>query len=147
MSKTLSKKSKLKLYNSVIRPTVTYDSEMWVPKKQIEEKLLVSERKIIRRIYGPTVDPNGMRRRRTNKEINILLKQRNIARYVKAQRLEWLGHLERMHEERTTKKITCWKLLSSRPKGRPKKKWEDVLQDLQIMKIKRWKLCIRRKEQ
>jgi hypothetical protein len=39
-----------------------------------------------------------------------------------------MGHLERMHEERTTKKITRWKPLSSRPKGRPKKKLEDVLQ-------------------
>jgi hypothetical protein len=101
---------------------------------------------IIRRMYGPTVDPNCLRRK-TN-EINILLKQRNIVRYIKAQRLASLGHLERMHEERTTKKITRWKSLSSRPKGRPKKNWEtDVLQDLQIMKIKRWKTCVRRKEQ
>jgi hypothetical protein len=46
MSKTLSKKSKLKLYNSVIRPTVTYASETWVPKKQIEEKLLVLKGKL-----------------------------------------------------------------------------------------------------
>jgi hypothetical protein len=53
-----------------------------------------------------------------------------------------------MHEERTTKKITRWKPLSSRPKGRYEKKWEkDVLQDLQIMKIKRWKTLVRRKEQ
>jgi hypothetical protein len=52
-----------------------------------------------------------------------------------------------MHEERTTKKITRWKPLSSRPKGRPKKKWEDVPQDLQIMKIKGWRTCLRRKEQ
>jgi hypothetical protein len=47
MSKTLSKKSKLKLYNSVIRPTVTYASETWVLKKQIEEKLLDFGRKLI----------------------------------------------------------------------------------------------------
>jgi hypothetical protein len=40
-----------------------------------------------------------------------------------------------MHEKRTTKKITRWKPLSSKPKGRPKKKWKDVLQDLHIMKI------------
>jgi hypothetical protein len=39
MSKTLSKKSSLKLYNSVTRPTVTYASETWVLKKQIDEKL------------------------------------------------------------------------------------------------------------
>jgi hypothetical protein len=44
------------------------------------------------------------------------LKQRNIVRYIKAQRLAWLGHLGRMHEKRTTKKITQ-KPLSSRPKG------------------------------
>jgi hypothetical protein len=37
MSKTLSKESKLKLYNSVIRPIVTYASETWVLKKQIEK--------------------------------------------------------------------------------------------------------------
>jgi hypothetical protein len=96
---------------------VTYASETWVLKKQIKEKLLIFERKIIQRSYGPTVDPNGLRRGRTNEEINILLKQRNIVRYVKAQRLSWLGHLKRMHEERTTKKITHWKPLSSRPKG------------------------------
>jgi hypothetical protein len=78
MSKTLSKKSKPKLYNSVIIPIVTYASETWALKKQIEEMLLVFESKIIRKIYGPTVDPNGLRRRRTNEERNILLKQRNI---------------------------------------------------------------------
>jgi hypothetical protein len=75
MSKTLSKKSKLKVYNSVIRQILTYASETWVLKKQIEEKLLVSKMKIIRRIYGPTVDPNGLK---TNEEINILVKQRNV---------------------------------------------------------------------
>jgi hypothetical protein len=80
-----------------------------------------------------------VRRRRTNEEINILLKQRNVVRYIKAERLAWLVHLERMHEERTTKEINRWMPLSSRPKGRLKKKLEDVLQDLQIMKIKSWK--------
>jgi hypothetical protein len=48
---------------------------------------------------------------------------------------------------RTTKKISGWRPLSSRPEGRPKKKWGDVLQDLQIMKIKSWETCVRRKEQ
>jgi hypothetical protein len=70
------------------------------------------------------------------------LKQRNTVRYIKAHRLAWLGYLERMHKEGTKKKITPWKPLSSRPKGRPKKKWEDVLQDLQIMKIKSCKMSV-----
>jgi hypothetical protein len=37
MSETRSKKSKLKIYNSVISPVVAYGSETWVLKKQIEE--------------------------------------------------------------------------------------------------------------
>jgi hypothetical protein len=37
-----------------------------------------------------------------------------------------LGHLERMQEERKTKKITRWKPLSSRPQGQPKKKGKMV---------------------
>jgi hypothetical protein len=49
-----------------------------------EEKLLIFEKKIVRRIYGPTVDLNGLRRRRTKEEINTLSKQRNIVRYIKA---------------------------------------------------------------
>jgi hypothetical protein len=51
-SKTLSKKSKLKLYNSLISPKVTYASETWVLKKEIEEKLLVFEKKTIRGSMG-----------------------------------------------------------------------------------------------
>jgi hypothetical protein len=118
MSKTLSKKCKLNLYKSVIRRIVTYASKTWALKKQIEENLLIFERKITGSVYGPTVETNCIRRRRTNEEIHTLLKQRNIARYIKAQRLACLGHLERMHEGRTTKKITRWKPLSSRPKER-----------------------------
>jgi hypothetical protein len=47
MSKTLSKKSKIKIYKSVIRSIVTHASETWVLKKQTEDKLLIFERKII----------------------------------------------------------------------------------------------------
>jgi hypothetical protein len=77
-AKALSTKWKLKFYNSLIRPIVTYASETWVLKRQIEETLPVFGRKIIRMIYGCTVDPKGLRRRGTKEEINILLKQRSI---------------------------------------------------------------------
>jgi hypothetical protein len=104
MSKRLSKKSKLKVNKSVIRPIVTYASEKLVLKKQIKEKLLIFERKIIRTIYGSTVDPNGLKKRRTNGEINTLLKQRNIVRYIKAQRLArrdiWKECMKRKHQRK-----------------------------------------------
>jgi len=53
-SRLVSKKSKLKLYCSVIRPIVTYTCETWVLKETIKNKLMVFERKVLRRIFGPT---------------------------------------------------------------------------------------------
>jgi hypothetical protein len=53
-SRLVTKQSKLKLYRTVIRPIVTYASETWVLKETIIQKLLVFERKILRRLFGPT---------------------------------------------------------------------------------------------
>jgi hypothetical protein len=50
--------------------------------------------KIIRRICGPIFDADGLSRRGTNEEINTLLKQRYIVRYIKAERLAfWVAEL------------------------------------------------------
>jgi len=44
--------------------------------------------------------------------------------------------VERMPKEREVTRIYKWKPLASRPKGRPKNRWEDdVRMDLQKMKI------------
>jgi hypothetical protein len=53
-SRLICKKSKLKLYWSIIRPIVTYACETWVLKGTIKNKLMVFERKVLKRIFGPT---------------------------------------------------------------------------------------------
>jgi len=50
---------KLKLYWSVIRPDVVYGCETWVLKESIIQKLSVFERKILRKMFGPTKEDNG----------------------------------------------------------------------------------------
>jgi hypothetical protein len=72
-SRALSRSSELRLYNSVVRPVVIYAHETWVLKKEIENKLLTFERKILRRIFGPTTQPDGTRSRKTNEELNSLI--------------------------------------------------------------------------
>ena len=42
----------------------------------------------------------------------------------------WYGHLERMPDERLTKKIHCAVVEGSRSQGRPRKKWKDGVNDL-----------------
>jgi hypothetical protein len=46
------KKSKLKLYWTVIRPVVMYACETWVLKENSIQKLMIFERKILRKIFG-----------------------------------------------------------------------------------------------
>jgi len=63
--------------------------------------------------------------------LDELIKHQNKINYVKAQRLSWFGHINRMPEISTVKKIYKWKPFTSRPAGRPKSRWDtDVRNDL-----------------
>ena len=42
-------------------------------------------------IFGPTKEVNGLWRIKTNEEVDVLIKRKNIIRFIKAQRLKWLG--------------------------------------------------------
>jgi hypothetical protein len=123
--KLLSKRSKLKLYWSVIRPVVTYACEIWVLKENVIQKLMIFERKVLRKIFGSAKQQNGLWRIKTNEELDKLIKHKNIIRFVKAERLNWLGHIERMSKERVVKQINNRKPIASRPIGRPKNRWDD----------------------
>jgi hypothetical protein len=92
----VSKKPKWKLYWSIVRPTVTYACEAWVLKETIKNTLMVFERKVLRKIFGPTKERDSTRRIETNYELNKLITHKNIINHIKAQRLNWFGHLHRM---------------------------------------------------
>jgi hypothetical protein len=64
---------------------VTHASETWVLKEAIIQKLLVFERKILRRIFGPTKE-NQVWTVKTNEELDKLIKLKNIINHIKAQR-------------------------------------------------------------
>jgi len=57
----ISKYAKLKLYLSVIRPAVTCVCETWILKETITNRLMVFERKIFRKIFGPTYENGSWR--------------------------------------------------------------------------------------
>jgi hypothetical protein len=80
---------------------------------------MVFKKKILRKIFGPTYD-NGFWRIKTNQELDKIIKYKNIINFARAQRLGWLGHIERMPETRMIKEIHSWKPISNRPTGRQK---------------------------
>jgi hypothetical protein len=64
----------------------------------------------------------------------------NIVKWIKGQRISWLGHLERIEEDRMPKKIFTQELEGPRHRGRPRKRWkEEVERDLQVLGVKRWR--------
>jgi len=77
----------------LIRPTVTYASETWVLKEYMINKLMIFERKVMRKIFGPARSDDGYWRIKSNQEINNILKGQNIIGFIKKQRLNWLGHV------------------------------------------------------
>ena len=87
---------------------MTYASETRMLKDTIIQKLLVFARKILRRISGPTKE-NHIWRIKTNEELDKLIKHKNIVNCIKAQRISWFGHVQRMPDIRTVKKIFKWK--------------------------------------
>ena len=110
------------------------------------QKLLVFDRKILSRIFGLTKE-NQICRIKTNEELDKLIKHKNIVNYIKAQRLSWFGHVQRMSDTRTVKKIFNWKPLTKRSPGRPKYRWEDnIKQDICQMKINNWTACVHDRE-
>ena len=67
----------------------------------------------------------------------------NCSVYIKAHRISWFSHIQRMPEARATKKIFKWNPLTTRPRGKPKCRWEDNnIRDLGQMKIKNWLTCV-----
>jgi hypothetical protein len=89
---------------------------------------------ITRKIYGPEME-NNIWRIRYNEEINTLLKGEDIVRFIKSQRIRYLGHVERMEDNVMPKRMLKGRLYSKRRKGRPRMRWlDDVESDLKKTK-------------
>ena len=70
-------------------------------------------------------------------ETDKLIEGAVVVSFIKAHRIKWLGHIQRMDQARPTRKLLDWKPVGTRPVGRPRQRWqEDVMEDL---KVKNWK--------
>ena len=123
----------------LVRPVVTYGSESWTLTMEEGRALAVFERKILRKIYGP-VKENELWRTQQNDELEAIIKGENIVRFIKCQRIRWLGHIERMQGTAIPKEMLYGKLHATRQRGRPRMRWlDDVSMDLRKMGINEWR--------
>lgn len=125
----LTSKMKLVIYATLIRPILTYGCEIWTLKANECNILRIFERKVLRKVYGPVRNEDDTYRIRYNHELEQLIEGRNIIRFIKAQRIRWLGHIIRMPEERAVQKILLGKPGGTRKRGRPRRKWITAVED------------------
>jgi hypothetical protein len=90
---------------------------------------------------------DGLWRIRMNYELNERIGNADV-RFIKSRRIAWLGHVMRMDDKRTPKRILHWKPIGTRTRGRPRKRYiAGIKEDLQIMGVRQWrKQCGERAE-
>jgi len=73
-------------------------------------------------------------------EIDNLIEGADIVRFIKAQRIKWLGHIRRMDQARPTRKLLDWKPMGTRPVGKPRQRWQEyIMEYLKKLKVENWK--------
>jgi hypothetical protein len=64
-------------------------------------------------------------------EIDNLIEGADIRRFIKAQKIKWLRHIQRMDQARPTRKLLDSKPMGTRPVGKARQRWqENVMEDL-----------------
>ncbi|KAI4456379.1 hypothetical protein MML48_8g00004976 [Holotrichia oblita] len=90
-----------------------------------ESKINAIEMKHLRRIAGKTRWDKVK-----NEDIRVITKQEPIIERIKKKQLEWYGHVRRMKTSRITKKVMEARSLTTRRRGRPRRKWINQIQEI-----------------
>jgi hypothetical protein len=108
----------------LIRPVVTHGSETWPLTKSDENLLRIFERKILRKIDEPIQEGDTLRVR-NNEKLNRFTNGDDILKCIKAQRIRWLGPVNRMEVGAMPRNVMETRLFIGRRKGRPHLRWMD----------------------
>jgi hypothetical protein len=134
------------MYKTLIQSVLMYGAETWVLSKVDELRLGVSERKILRRIYGPICE-EAVWRSRSNEELYHLYDEADLVTTIKITRLRWAGHVMRMQDNFPRKKITLDKPEGRRRAGRPNLRWIDgVTKYAEKLGVRNWRARVRDKD-
>ena len=93
--RSISLKVRGTLYKSYVRNAPTYGAECWALKMEDERRLKTTEMRMLRMICGKT-----LKDKTNNEKIREMTGVVILEEFLKEKRLRWLGHVERMDEER-----------------------------------------------
>ena len=145
--KRLPARVKGKVYSSVVRPAMLYGLEtVAVTKKQVEE-MEVAEMKMLRFTMGMT-----RKDKIRNEHIRSTVKVERLGMKMSEDRLRWYGLVMRRDQEYVGRKMMEMELPGKRRRGRPKRRFLDVVKEdikefgvkkMDIEDRKMWRMMIR----
>jgi hypothetical protein len=137
------------LKNTIIDKTLTYASETSTLTKRERKQLNIFDRKVYRRILGLVYDnKKGNWRILINKEIYAVVKKPTITETISLHGSRSFVHIQRMEENRIPKIVLYMNLESTRPKGRPRNRWQDeVREDGRMVGGKEWQEKVYNREE
>ena len=107
---------KAKVYESIIRPTLTYGSECWAMKVTNKRKIATTEMRMLRGILGVSI-----REHMRNEEIRRILHISPIDEVIRSGRLRWFGHVQRRDANNVTRRVMELAIPGARRRGVPRR--------------------------
>ena len=125
IGKGMSLKSKGIIYTTCIRPAMLYGSETWTTKIEDIRKIQRSEMRDVE------MDGKGvsLSERKSNEYVRSMLAIDDVAEVMQRNRLRWFDHVERRDELCWIKRIETLQVDGNGVKGRPRKRWREVLKE------------------
>ena len=124
-------------------PTIMYGSETWTWLKKDESGINAVEMRSLRRMCGKRII-DKIRNEQIREECNVRV---GVVTRMKVNKLRWFGHVERMSEERLTRKIYAAERCGIRKRGRPRVSWLDhvdqILKEGNVRSTRNRRACIR----
>ena len=121
-SRVLSLQVRGRLYEACVRSVMLYGSETWAVKEEDLDRLDRNDMRMIRWMCN-----TSLKDRKSSDELRSRLGIHSIRDAIQARRLKWFGHLERMEGDNWVSKCRDLVVPGANPRGRPRKKWQEVI--------------------
>ena len=125
LKRELCTRAKISFCRSVYVPILAYGLECCIMNEEVRSRIQAAEKEFLQRISGLSL-LDKVKSADIRESLNI----ESLLFRLERSQLRWYGHVTRMSQERTAKKLLCSAPIGRRPRGRPRTRWRDYAKDL-----------------
>ena len=120
-SRSISRRTKVRLYKTLVKPVLMYGCETWKINKCDEKKIDVFQRRCLRGIFK--IRWQG---RITNKEVLKMAEIENLSEDVQRRRWKFISHITRKELQNDCRTALTWAPEGQQKWGRPRTTWRSM---------------------